>query len=537
MHALVGKGVAGLGAVIMLSVLLVNPWVGELYQDYIENYRDVMLGYVGWSLGLGLLLVGLGLVAARRGREGWTGMAMMVAVLSLVLVIDRALLVVFGLSYWVPDPVVGYRHRPDAVRVRGSRLLPALDERLRGMRIEINRYGHHDDDFPEEKPPSELRGLMLGDSVTMGDGMEKHDALPHQLEVLLGQSDRAYDTHQIINTGVEGYSSNHEYAVFRESLVFAPDFVTVGLCLNDITDPAVFDADLGGIGRFSGIFHHSNSITGYLTNETGFSRLIAWVLTPELTLEQRRLAQVYNVRDMVAAPSGDERFKAGWTLVLENLQAIYRLAQEQHIEVVLLVYPFTFQLFAEELQRPQKILLQHAHEHGVDAIDLTRVYEEAIRTDIKQILLGLREGQDMAREDVDMLAAFQAKRYFIDEDHPTPMGNRLLAGYLAEYLHHKGLVDLDLPALRQEQHRVLRRDPGKFTFRMPHTPQDVASTAYILFLLEQDIEEIRRVFEIGLKATSEARTRSQLYRAWGEMERARGHEEVAMAAFRRAEIQ
>jgi hypothetical protein len=117
------------------------------------------------------------------------------------------------------------------------------------------------------------------------------------------------------------------------------------------------------------------------------------------------------------------------------------------------------------------------------------------------------------------------------------MGNRLLAGYLAEYLHHKGLVDLDLPALRQEQHRVLRRDPGKFTFRMPHTPQDVASTAYILFLLEQDIEEIRRVFEIGLKATSEARTRSQLYRAWGEMERARGHEEVAMAAFRRAEIQ
>lgn len=44
MHALVGKGVAGLGAVIMLSVLLVNPWVGELYQDYIENYRDVMLG-------------------------------------------------------------------------------------------------------------------------------------------------------------------------------------------------------------------------------------------------------------------------------------------------------------------------------------------------------------------------------------------------------------------------------------------------------------------------------------------------------------
>ncbi|HIG56870.1 MAG TPA: hypothetical protein EYQ18_23365 [Candidatus Handelsmanbacteria bacterium] len=125
----------------------------------------------------------------------------------------------------------------------------------------------------------------------------------------------------------------------------------------------------------------------------------------------------------------------------------------------------------------------------------------------------------------------------MDEDRPTPIGNRLAAGRLAKYLHHKGLVDLDLPALRQEQHRVLRRDPGKFTFRMSHAPQDVASTAYILFLLEQDIEEISRVFAIGLKATSEARTRSQLYRAWGEMERTRGHEAAAMAAFRRAEIQ
>lgn len=96
MHAVVGKGVAGIGAVIALSALVVNPRVGELYQDYIENYYNVMLGYVGWSLGL--LLVGLGLIAARRGREGWTGMAMMVAVLSLVLVLDRALLVVFGLS-------------------------------------------------------------------------------------------------------------------------------------------------------------------------------------------------------------------------------------------------------------------------------------------------------------------------------------------------------------------------------------------------------------------------------------------------------
>ncbi len=57
MHALVGTGIAGIGAVIMLSGLVVNPWVGVFYQDYIENYRDVMLAYVWWSLGLLLVVL------------------------------------------------------------------------------------------------------------------------------------------------------------------------------------------------------------------------------------------------------------------------------------------------------------------------------------------------------------------------------------------------------------------------------------------------------------------------------------------------
>jgi hypothetical protein len=131
----------------------------------------------------------------------------------LLLMADRALLVVFGLSYWIPDPVIGYRHRPNTVRVRGSRLLPAQDEHLRGMRIVINQYGHHDDDFPRAKPPREFRGLMLGDSVTMGGGIEKDDAIANQLEAILRTSDYKHASYQIINTGVEGHSTNHEYAI------------------------------------------------------------------------------------------------------------------------------------------------------------------------------------------------------------------------------------------------------------------------------------------------------------------------------------
>ena len=90
-----------------------------------------------------------------------------------------------------------------------------------------------------------------------------------------------------------------------------------------------------------------------------------------------------------------------------------------------------------------------------------------------------------------------------------PMGNRLAAGYLAEYLHHKGQsiwicplsgknsggsyggIRADLPSGCRMRHKMSRWRPT-------------------LYLLEQDIAEIRRVFEIGLKAASERKTRKRL---------------------------
>ena len=117
MHRLVGKGIAWLGGLILLSAVAVNPWIGTYYQDHIENYADVMLNYVWWSLGLAGLLVGVGLMAAKRKSEGWTGAAMLLATVSLIVLADRALLVYFGLPY-TPDDQRGGGGLCDQSRIR-----------------------------------------------------------------------------------------------------------------------------------------------------------------------------------------------------------------------------------------------------------------------------------------------------------------------------------------------------------------------------------------------------------------------------------
>ena len=176
----------------------------------------------------------------------------------------------------------------------------------------------------------------------------------------------------------------------------------------------------------------------------------------------------------------------------------------------------------------------HARAQGVDAIDLTPVFEKWICADVDQILGEVRQTHDLVPEDVDLIRVFQAKRYFFDEDHPTSVGNQVVAVRLAEYLQWQGMVELELDFFRTEQQRVLGRDPNEFEFRMPHSPQDIARTAYILFLYNQDMEKIRGVFDIGLSAARDPSVRAQLYRALGEIERARGNEEAVEVALRRA---
>lgn len=236
---------------------------------------------------------------------------------------------------------------------------------------------------------------------------------------------------------------------------------------------------------------------------------------------------------MAYAPH-DPQYESGLKSVLENLEAIYLLARDRGIDVVLLIYPFVSHLFAVELQKPQQIFLEHARAHGVDAIDLTSVFEELIRSDVAEIMATLEQREPLSSDDVELLSEFQSKRYYLDEVHPTALGNRAIAGILARYMHEKGLVQLDFPSVLRDQRRALSQNPGGFTINLRHTPSDVAQTAYILFLLQHDIEEIRHVIDIGIRSTDKAETTAKLYRLLGEIEGAMGNEKEAFEALQKS---
>lgn len=371
---------------------------------------------------IGFLMVANGLVLRWTTSDTIASLSLMFATCALILLSDRLLLAYFGLPLWIPDVDNHYKHRPNAVRSWGIHYNNKL--------IQINSYGHHDDDFPLKKGAGNFRGLMLGDSITMGHGLSREETFANQLEVLLNSTNRR--PAQIINTGVQGYSTFQEYNTFLASLVFEPDFVAIGFCMNDLAEPFVADDRFGGIGvDYHGITQASSVWTSYLLNETGYGRLVQDLRTRQKSVELAKRWEMFSVKEITQTSFADAKFSENWRIVLADLDKIYALAKERNIRIVLLIFPYTFQFTNAKFQEPQRILIQHAKSRDVDVIDFTEVFGKLIFDEhIVQLLMQ----NGFSERDIRALYDDKIQRYFLDSDHFTVEGHKIVASILYDYV-------------------------------------------------------------------------------------------------------
>jgi len=424
--ALVGIGMIG-------SALVVNPVVGRLWQGvHAIDKADVQLSYCLWALALGAGIVWLGQAFARARPGGWIDRALVIALpLSLVLLGDRYLLVEFGLPLWTHDARLHYRHRPDTIRSLARAGRP-------DQVISINRYGHHDTDYPVAKPAGELRGVMIGDSITMGDQLPYADTFSAQLEELLAERDRAHASHQIINTGVHGYATYQEVTVLEESMRFEPDFAAIGFCMNDVTDPSVVKRGFDGAAvDYHRVAPSSNALQGYLLNDTGIGRLAQRILGRGRTKAGEQRDEMADVRHMAENPDDPEVARA-FGYVLQDLEAMYETARSRDVHVVLVIFPFTFQLLETDTRAPQRILREHAEARGVPVLDLTDVFAERVYDDPEVLALLQRKGY--TADQIERFFGWRMREYFLDSDHLTRKGHAVVARALLDHLAASGLI-------------------------------------------------------------------------------------------------
>ena len=420
----------GLG--IAASVLLVNPLTLKWRRGLdAVNYGDVVWSYIFWAIVLGTIGYGLS-QKIRRGKSWADGASLLYVLGAGIIMLDRLLLVYIGLTLWKHDPELNYVQRPGAVRNL------AIADRKEDL-IVINEWGHHDTEFPEKKPDGELRGLMLGDSVTMGYGVTYPETFSARLEARLAATDDKYATHNMINTGVHGYSTYQELVVLERSLRFEPDFIVVGFCMNDVTEPFVADADYGGVGLdYHGVTQTQSALVGWLVNDTGFGRLTQRWAQRGKQLEREKRHEIFSVVEMSRVARDDPKYGEAWDVVLEYMGRIYDAAEREKLPVVLAVFPFVHQLHDESARGPNRILAEHAAKYGVEVVDLTEPFKHAIYdgTDsLDEMMAAGASSEEIVEAHKDRIL-----EYFFDADHFTAKGNEIVAEHLHQWLVEKQMV-------------------------------------------------------------------------------------------------
>ncbi len=109
-------------------------------------------------------------------------------------------------------------------------LKPGIDCLFKTKEFRTNAHGFRDKAFNIRKAENSIRGIVIGDSFTMGSGVNIEDTYHSKIEQALNfKSDSVH--HELLNFGVSGYNLLNYLSVMEEKVLqYNPDYLIVGFC-------------------------------------------------------------------------------------------------------------------------------------------------------------------------------------------------------------------------------------------------------------------------------------------------------------------
>lgn len=283
-----------------------------------------------------------GRMAPAMGRRILKKLALSAA--SLVIVIGGAELIcrAAGLGpnanyfRWVADRHVGFTPMPNQQTWFG-RTDPTTGKGL--MPIRINRFGQRGEDYEFQKPPGERRILVVGDSLTMGQGVLDDETYPYRLGEILAQRDVGGPFQRVVNAGVNSWTTwNYAQWVDHRLPLFSADQLVVGLFLgNDMVlpaeDPQTIPVPLEKALRDSALYHTLMRVyRDYLWTKVEARRRDI----PLSELER----QLENLRGKIPSNMSEADQRLLWREnALPQLERIRAAARDQGVDLVVLLLP------------------------------------------------------------------------------------------------------------------------------------------------------------------------------------------------------
>ncbi len=285
----------------------------------------------------------------------------------------------------------------------------------RDILIETNSLGFRDRELPASKTPDELRILAIGDSITFGGHLQAEEVYVEQVEQLLSLAAPQLRI-EVINAGIGDTGLAEAVDILAgPGIETRPDAVTIGFYLNDSRPPWGFPGELGAPGwlrRHSVLadwLYRRLRLRAWL-RETGEGRF-RWARAAK-TLDWRRDRDAFReLASLAQYDWGAAWEESSWEIVEHELRRVARLSEEHGFEVLVIIFPVAYQVYASFLEdAPQQRVAEIAEGLGFHSLDL-----------------------------LPMVRLLRGARPFYDQCHATPAVNREIAKVVARALREEVL--------------------------------------------------------------------------------------------------
>jgi hypothetical protein len=249
-----------------------------------------------------------------------------------------------------------------------TQMKPGSRYEWQGIPVVINDQGLRNPPTTFEKPDGTYRILNLGDSIAMGWGVREEETYGRLLEERLNAESSGDLTYEVINAATPGWNLENELAYLEaEGLKYEPDLILLDLTLvNDI--------------------YGKNALT---SNRPGFIELLRdhthfWpFLTIQMRTFQARAAGRDRI-DVIDPPTEAASYfpvdpaAEHWTKFWNQIEAIHNLAEENDVDLALVMFPLEFQVLDDAYSTaPQEVLTAQATEADIPILDLLPAYSQA----------------------------------------------------------------------------------------------------------------------------------------------------------------
>jgi lysophospholipase L1-like esterase len=299
------------------------------------------------------------------------------------------------------DPRLGWRNQ------RSVSVVSEPPRSVRRFEVRTNAWGLREDrELSPEPPPGKTRVAILGDSFAFGYCLERSEAFPAQLEMLLGS-----DRFEVLNYGTCAYGVDQMRLLLDEALDRKPSLVVFSFIVDDLRratrvtfqngEPKPLFVLDGGALVLTNVPVPKLAVGDRVTRYAVRGPFVLWKIRDAVARVRRTLAS-----DPLTV---DETWILGRAIILDAARA----AKAKDVRFAAALLPKMGALSEDE---PLRAHLRELEEAGVPAVDCHPAFLERLE-------------QEPAAE------------LFVPNDlHPTALGQKLIAEQIAAFLSARKLL-------------------------------------------------------------------------------------------------